>query len=191
MINYQVCNYNTELNFSQKIIKPCCFQKGFVAQRFHNYMILKVLIIFDPELNLFKSYAYTFMQQSPFQLKVLFAWSPIILIHTACIYHLFYTYVVVLPRIKSWCSAFELASSSWPAYFSIQQMWFDASICTTYKRVFLIKVALKFKSGFKNFNRLLAFVKFLNSWKPYFMRFRQFKKLDKSILSKNFLIMSL
>ena len=29
-----------------------------------------------------------------------------------------------------------------------------------YKRVFLIKVALKFKSGFKNFNRLLAFVKF-------------------------------
>ena len=32
-------------------------------------MILKVLIIFDPELNLFKSYAYTFMQQSHFNNK--------------------------------------------------------------------------------------------------------------------------
>ena len=39
-------------------------QIGFVAQRFHNYMILKVLIFFDPELNLFKSDAYIFMQQS-------------------------------------------------------------------------------------------------------------------------------
>ena len=38
---------------------------GFVAQRFHNYMILEVLIIFDPKLNLFKSDAYIFMQQSP------------------------------------------------------------------------------------------------------------------------------
>ncbi len=38
--------------------------KGFVAQRFHNYMILKVLIVFDPKLNLFKSDAYIFMQQS-------------------------------------------------------------------------------------------------------------------------------
>jgi hypothetical protein len=38
--------------------------KGFVAQRFHNYMILKVLIIFDLKLNLFKSDAYIFMQQS-------------------------------------------------------------------------------------------------------------------------------
>ena len=38
--------------------------EGFVAQRFHNYMILKVLIIFDPKLNLFKSVAYIFMQQS-------------------------------------------------------------------------------------------------------------------------------
>ncbi|MEW9149994.1 hypothetical protein AB2762_05190 [Acinetobacter indicus] len=38
--------------------------QGFVAQRFHNYMILKVLIIFDPKLNLFKSDAYIFMQQS-------------------------------------------------------------------------------------------------------------------------------
>ena len=28
-------------------------------------MILKVLIIFDPKLNLFKSDAYIFMQQSP------------------------------------------------------------------------------------------------------------------------------
>ncbi len=37
---------------------------GFVAQRFHNYMILKVLIVFDPKLNLFKSDAYIFMQQS-------------------------------------------------------------------------------------------------------------------------------
>jgi hypothetical protein len=37
---------------------------GFVAQRYHNYMILKVLIIFDPKLNLFKSDAYIFMQQS-------------------------------------------------------------------------------------------------------------------------------
>ena len=92
--------------------------------------------------------------------KNAFAWSPILFIHTAYIYHLFYIYIVVLARIKSWCSAFALASSSWPAYFSIQQMWFDASICTTYKRILLIKVALKFKSGFKNFNRLLALVKF-------------------------------
>ncbi|MEQ1420280.1 restriction endonuclease subunit S [Acinetobacter indicus] len=38
---------------------------GFVAQRFYKYMILKVLIIFDPKLNLFKSDAYIFMQQSP------------------------------------------------------------------------------------------------------------------------------
>ncbi len=38
---------------------------GFVAQRFHNYMILKVFIVFDPKLNLFKSDAYIFMQQSP------------------------------------------------------------------------------------------------------------------------------
>ncbi len=43
---------------------------GFVAQRFHNYMILKVLIIFDPKLNLFKSVAYIFMQQSPIILEV-------------------------------------------------------------------------------------------------------------------------
>jgi len=28
-------------------------------------MILKVLIVFDPKLNLFKSDAYIFMQQSP------------------------------------------------------------------------------------------------------------------------------
>ena len=49
-------------------MKALLVQKGFVAQRFHNYMILKVLIIFDPELNLFKSYAYTFMQQSHFRL---------------------------------------------------------------------------------------------------------------------------
>ncbi len=43
---------------------------GFVAQIFHNYMILRVLIIFfDPKLNLFKSDAYIFMQQS--QLRVL------------------------------------------------------------------------------------------------------------------------
>ena len=39
---------------------------GFVAQRFHNYMILKVLIVFDPKLNLFKSDAYISMQQSLF-----------------------------------------------------------------------------------------------------------------------------
>ena len=32
-------------------------------------MILKVLIIFDPKLNLFKSDAYIFMQQSLVQLK--------------------------------------------------------------------------------------------------------------------------
>ncbi|MEG8264593.1 hypothetical protein MKS78_04300 [Acinetobacter baumannii] len=44
---------------------------GFVAQRFHNYMILKVLIIFDPKLNLFKSDAYIFMQQSPDRYKSL------------------------------------------------------------------------------------------------------------------------
>ena len=37
---------------------------GFVAQRFHNYMILNVLIISYPKLNLFKSDAYIFMQQS-------------------------------------------------------------------------------------------------------------------------------
>ena len=37
---------------------------GFVAQRFHNYMILKVWLFFDPKLNLFKSDAYIFMQQS-------------------------------------------------------------------------------------------------------------------------------
>ncbi|WP_168409115.1 hypothetical protein [Acinetobacter indicus] len=42
---------------------------GFVAQRFHNYMILKVLIVFDPKLNLFKSDAYIFMQQSQNDLK--------------------------------------------------------------------------------------------------------------------------
>ncbi|MDM1487499.1 hypothetical protein [Acinetobacter towneri] len=34
-------------------------------------MILKVLIIFDPKLNLFKSDAYIFMQQSHVQLKTL------------------------------------------------------------------------------------------------------------------------
>ena len=34
-------------------------------------MIFKVLIIFDPELNLFKSYAYTFMQQSHFNNKTI------------------------------------------------------------------------------------------------------------------------
>ncbi|GJC31062.1 hypothetical protein KAM398_12570 [Acinetobacter sp. KAM398] len=40
---------------------------GFVAQRFHNYVILKVLIVFfDPKLNLFKSDAYIFMQQTPY-----------------------------------------------------------------------------------------------------------------------------
>ena len=43
---------------------PILIFTGFVAQRFHNYMILKVLIIFDPKLNLFKSNAYIFMQQS-------------------------------------------------------------------------------------------------------------------------------
>ena len=37
--------------------------KGFVVKRFHNYMILKVLIIFEPKLNLFKSDTYIFMQQ--------------------------------------------------------------------------------------------------------------------------------
>ena len=37
---------------------------GFVEQRFHNYMILKVLIIFYLKLNLFKSDVYIFMQQS-------------------------------------------------------------------------------------------------------------------------------
>ena len=44
--------------------------EGFVAQRFHNYMILKVLIIFDPKLNLFKSDAYIFMQQSRLSLSL-------------------------------------------------------------------------------------------------------------------------
>ena len=43
---------------------PLILADGFVAQRFHNYMILKVLIVFDPKLNLFKSDAYIFMQQS-------------------------------------------------------------------------------------------------------------------------------
>ena len=47
-----------------KILKHAAVKRGFVAQRFHNYMILKVLIVFDPKLNLFKSDAYIFMQQS-------------------------------------------------------------------------------------------------------------------------------
>ena len=46
-------------------IRQKLLRHGFVAQRFHNYMILKVLIVFDPKLNLFKSDAYIFMQQSP------------------------------------------------------------------------------------------------------------------------------
>ena len=37
---------------------------GFVAQRFHNYVILKVLIVFRPKINLFKSDAYIFMQHT-------------------------------------------------------------------------------------------------------------------------------
>jgi hypothetical protein len=59
------------------------FTNGFVAQRFHNYMILKVLIIFDPKLNLFKSDAYIFMQQSRFEIKIClsFCSSQIILSH--------------------------------------------------------------------------------------------------------------
>ena len=69
--------------------------------------------------------------------KNAFAWSPILFIHTAYIYHLFYIYIVVLARIKSWCSAFALAISSWRTYFSIQQMWIDPYICTAYKRFYL------------------------------------------------------
>ncbi|MEW9150286.1 hypothetical protein AB2762_07600 [Acinetobacter indicus] len=48
------------------MFKQTSSSKGFVAQRLHNYMILKVLIVFDPKLNLFKSDAYIFMQQSHF-----------------------------------------------------------------------------------------------------------------------------
>ena len=45
-------------------------EKGFVAQRFHNYMILKVLLFSDPKLYLFKSDAYIFMQQSHREVKI-------------------------------------------------------------------------------------------------------------------------
>lgn len=36
-------------------------------------MILKVLIVFDPKLNLFKSDAYIFMQQSPLILFIFYS----------------------------------------------------------------------------------------------------------------------
>ena len=47
------------------------YLNGFVAQRFHNYMILKVLIIFVPKLNLFNSDAYISMQQSHTKLALI------------------------------------------------------------------------------------------------------------------------
>ncbi|QNW96604.1 hypothetical protein IC800_18900 (plasmid) [Acinetobacter seifertii] len=58
---------NKLIQKNHKKIMVFIFSNGFVAQRFHNYMILKVLIIFDPKLNLFKSDAYIFMQQSLFK----------------------------------------------------------------------------------------------------------------------------
>ena len=60
-----ICPQLCILNHAQSILTlKLVVVQGFVAQRFHNYMILEILIIYDPKLNTFKSDAYIFMQQS-------------------------------------------------------------------------------------------------------------------------------